>query len=92
MHYAMFHAAKALLTVSPGKNLRKHTAVIAAFGEYWSKTGRIEPEYHRYLLQAFNARNKADYVLGQTHSAEDAQRFYLYAEAMIRRVRQLLES
>ncbi len=39
----------------------KHSAVIAAFGREFIKTGKITPEFHRYLIEAQEARLTADY-------------------------------
>jgi len=45
-YYAMFYAAKALLLLD-GIEVSKHSAVIAAFGREYAKTGKIDPRYHR---------------------------------------------
>lgn len=44
----MLHAAQALLR-EEDLRYRKHASVHAAFGEYFAKTGRIDPRYHRWL-------------------------------------------
>lgn len=60
-YYAMFYVAQALLE-GEGLAFSKHSAVIAALGRYFIKTGRIPEEYHRYLLDAFEARHEGDYA------------------------------
>lgn len=35
--------------------------LIRAFGERFSKTRRLDPKYHRYLIDAFDERQTADY-------------------------------
>lgn len=59
-YYTMFYIAEAFLL---GENLSfsKHSAVISKFGEYFARTGRIAPEFHRHLIQAEQSRIKADY-------------------------------
>ena len=47
-YYAMFHAARALLSAD-GVTFKKHSRVIAAFGERYAKTGKIKVELHRQL-------------------------------------------
>jgi uncharacterized protein (UPF0332 family) len=59
-YYTMFYIAEAFLL---GENLSfsKHSTVISKFGEYFARTGRIPPEFHRHLIQAEQSRIKADY-------------------------------
>lgn len=59
-YYAMFYAAKALLLLD-GIDVSKHSAVAAAFGREYVKTGKIDPRYHRMLLDGFEWRQKSDY-------------------------------
>jgi len=59
-YYALFYTAEALL-VERGKRFRKHSAVHAAFGSQFGKTGLMEPKYHRWLLDAFDRRIVSDY-------------------------------
>jgi uncharacterized protein (UPF0332 family) len=61
-YYAMFYAAQALLTAA-GVEVTKHSAVEAEFGYRFAKTGRIEPRFHRMLLDARKIREIADYDL-----------------------------
>jgi uncharacterized protein (UPF0332 family) len=71
-YYAMFYAAQALLL---GRNLSysKHSAVIAAFGKEFAKTGPLNPKYHRYLIDAQDYRNLCDYGIGPALTAERAE-------------------
>ena len=36
----------------------KHSAVVAAFGREYAKTGKIEPRYHQMLIEDFEWRQK----------------------------------
>ena len=45
-YYAMFYSAKALLIRDGFFSGSKHSAVVAAFGREYAKTGKIEPRYH----------------------------------------------
>lgn len=60
IYYAMFYAAQALLK-SEGIDVIKHSAVESAFGYYFAKPGRIDPKYHRMLIDARKVRETADY-------------------------------
>jgi uncharacterized protein (UPF0332 family) len=46
----MFYVAEAFL-LNKGLAFGKHSAVIAAFGEHFTKTGIVPPEFHRYLMR-----------------------------------------
>lgn len=71
-YYTMFYVASALL-LKHGLTFTKHTNVLAAFGQHLVKTGEVESIYHRYLLEAEKARNKADYDVNMRISAENQQ-------------------
>jgi uncharacterized protein (UPF0332 family) len=59
-YYTMFYVAEALL-LGEGVEYSKHSAVIAAFGERFAKTGRVPPEFHRMMIEAQDSRNAGDY-------------------------------
>jgi len=59
-YYVMFYAAQALLKKS-GVHVVKHSAVVAKFGEHFVKTGEIDPLFHRYMIDAKQKREIADY-------------------------------
>ncbi|MCA9997744.1 MAG: HEPN domain-containing protein [Anaerolineales bacterium] len=45
-YYGMFYIAEAFL-LGEGLTFSSHAAVIAAFGRYFAKTGRVPSEFHR---------------------------------------------
>jgi uncharacterized protein (UPF0332 family) len=59
-YYAMFYAAQALLK-SEGIDVTKHSAVESELGYRFAKTGRIDPKYHKMLINARKIREMADY-------------------------------
>lgn len=59
-YYTMFYIAQAFL-LSEGQSYSKHSAVIAAFGRDFVKAGKIDPKFHRYLIDAQEVRLIADY-------------------------------
>lgn len=61
-YFAMFYAAEALL-LGAGLSYSKHSAVIAAIGQHFARTGRADPELHDYLIKAHEVRNLGDYAL-----------------------------
>lgn len=72
-YYGMFYVAEALLN-EDGLRFRKHGAVHASFGEHFAKTGRLNPKFHRWLLDAFDKRIQGDYGVEAVLTPEDAAR------------------
>jgi uncharacterized protein (UPF0332 family) len=62
-YYAMFYVAEAFLI---GKELAfsKHSAVHAAFGLHFCKTGIVPPQFFRYLEEGMLVRHSGDYGKG----------------------------
>jgi uncharacterized protein (UPF0332 family) len=67
-----------------------NSGVHALFGEHFSKTGRLDPKFHRWLLQTFAGRLQADYsfetvITGNevTTTIEQAREFLASAEALL---------
>ena len=78
----MFYVVQALL-IEQGLSFSSHSAVIAAFGKEFARTGRIDPKYHRYLLDAQDVRNIGDYGIGPTISEDQAQETIRWADEFI---------
>ena len=72
-YYAMFYSARALLCEQGLKDFSKHSAVHAAFGEKFSKSKILNPQFHRWIIQAFDKRLKADYDVDCVLKVEDVQ-------------------
>jgi uncharacterized protein (UPF0332 family) len=88
-YYAMFYVVEALL-LGEGLSFSKHSAVIAAFGQRFAKTGRVPSEYHRYLIQGEASRNVGDYDTGPGLSEADAAEQIAHAEAFVELAERLL--
>jgi uncharacterized protein (UPF0332 family) len=69
-YYAMFYIAEAFLECD-GLSFSKHSAVIAAFGQRYTKTGVVPAEYHHYLIEAQSLRHAGDY--GERDAVNEAQ-------------------
>jgi uncharacterized protein (UPF0332 family) len=59
-YYTMFYLAQAFL-LNLGLSFSKHSAVIAAFGREFVKSGIVPEVFHRYLIEAQEVRLIADY-------------------------------
>jgi uncharacterized protein (UPF0332 family) len=71
-YYAMFYIAESFL-ISDGLSYSSHAAVIAAFGQYFAKTGRVPTKFHRYLIDAQAQRTRGDYDIDPGLSSVDAE-------------------
>lgn len=78
----MFHAAEAVL-LALGLELSTHSATHAAFGLHFSKTGRLAPQLHRYMLDAFDARLTADYDVTVKLRVEQVQEILAHAREFV---------
>lgn len=81
-YYAMFYVAEALL-LEEELSFSKHSAVIAAFGKHFVKTGKISPEYHRFLIEGMDSRNVGDYALHARISKKGASEQIRRAEKFL---------
>lgn len=89
-YYAMFYAAEALLR-SQGLRFHKHGAVHGAFGEHFVKTGLIDQQFHRWLLDAFDQRIIGDYEVTDVLGDDDVARVIAHAEDFLNAALQYLE-
>jgi uncharacterized protein (UPF0332 family) len=64
-YYTMFYIAEAFL-LGQGLAFSRHSALHAAFGEHFVKTGVVPPEFHRYLIRGMEVRHAGDYGRGGT--------------------------
>ena len=81
-YYAMFYVAEALL-LSRNLSFSKHSGVIAAFGEHYSKTGLIDKKFHRFLLDASDIRQTGDYEITEEVPKEAAEELIIQAEEFL---------
>lgn len=87
-YYTMFYLAEAML-LGEGLAFSKHSAVHAAFGERYARTGRVPTELHRYLIEGMEIRHLGDYSTTPV-AAEDAAEQIVRAEAFLKVVTQRL--
>jgi uncharacterized protein (UPF0332 family) len=88
-YYAMFYVAEPLL-LDRNLSFSKHSAVIAAFGMHYAKTGIVPREYHRFLTESLSLRQSADYGQRESVTAEQAQEQIHRAERFLKLAEDLL--
>lgn len=86
IYYVMFYCAEALLLTKDLK-FSKHSAVIAAFGREFVKTGLLSQELHSYLIKGFRERQIGDYETMNLPSIEDAEEMAENAGAFLEATR-----
>jgi uncharacterized protein (UPF0332 family) len=80
--YAMFYVAEALL-LAKDMTFSSHSAVISAFGKEFAKPGTIPGEYHRYLMDAQEARNTGDYQVVSHLTEEETVQHITHPEQLL---------
>ena len=88
-YYAMFYAVLALLAQGK-KETSKHSGAIALFDRDFVKLGIFKKEYSRWLHDAFDLRQRCDYVAEYHASPEDAASTLNNAETFVDRVKDVL--
>ncbi|MCC6475700.1 HEPN domain-containing protein [bacterium] len=89
-YYAMFYAAEAAL-LQKELVYKKHSAVIAAFAENFTRIGILPETLHRFMLDAQNARLSGDYMSEAEMSADEVQLHIDNANYFVGAVRNYLE-
>ena len=88
-YYAMFYLAQAFLE-GEGLSFSKHSAVIAAFGQHFARTGRMPSQYHRYLIEAQALRQSGDHGQRNVVTLEQAETQIGRAESFLELARKMI--
>ena len=86
-YYGIFYAASALL-FSKGKSYGKHSAVLAAFRQYFIKTGEFAKKWSDDYRLIMDSRHTADYELYD--SLENKDVVIVLAKAFVEEVKKWL--
>lgn len=70
----------------------KHSAVHAAFGKQFAKTGLLDPKFHRWLLDAFDTRLQTDYGFEISIDGEHVEQMLQQATEFLQVARSFLKS
>jgi len=90
-YYAMFYVAEALLA-EKGRRFRKHSAVHAAYGEEFAKPSLLDPQFHRWLLDASDKRILGDYGVEAALTQDDVRAMLKHARVFLHAASQYLTS
>lgn len=78
-YYAIFHAIRSVNTLE-GFDSSKHSGVIAFFNQSYVKEGVFDKELSKIIKQAYDYREKADYLDFYIASSEEAGKQIARAE------------
>lgn len=81
-YYTMFYVAEAFL-LGQGLTFSKHAAVISAFGREFANKGIVPVEFHRYILDAQDKRNRGDYSIDANITESQAREQITHAGEFI---------
>lgn len=87
----MFYVAEVFLE-GEGLSFARHSAVIAAFGQQFARTGRVPVKFHRYLIAAEQSQIRADYDIEPNLVQEDAAQLIVRAEQFLEFAQQQIDS
>ena len=88
-YYVMFYAASAVL-LEKNIRLKRHSAVIAAFGREFARTGLLPRELHKWIREAFIARNASDYQLDRDVPSRETDVHIDRAERFLKAIKEVL--
>jgi uncharacterized protein (UPF0332 family) len=77
-YYTMFYLAEALL-LRKGLHFSSHSAVIAAFGKEFAKTGELSSQHHQNLIKAQSIRQISDYGYNEPLPADSVREVIRWA-------------
>lgn len=69
-YYACYHAIQALL-INDGLSCHTHSGLIASFGMYFVKTGKVDVSYGRFMSRLEQLRERSDYNCGYEVSEDE---------------------
>ena len=89
-YYTIFYLAQALL-FAKGLTFSSHSAVVAAYGKEFAKTGLLDSKFHRYIINAQQLRHTGHYGdEGEEVTKEQALECYQWAAEFMQAVRAYL--
>ncbi len=90
-YYTIFYLAQAML-LTKEMTFSKHSAVVAAYGKEFAKTGLLDPKFHRYIIQAQKLRQTGHYgEEGEEVTEAEARESLGWAEEFIEAVKTYLD-
>lgn len=89
-YYAMFYAVLALLATRK-QETSKHSGAISLFDKEFVKSGAFTKDFSRWLHEAFDLRQRADYAIEFQVTREEAEMTLEHAVSFVGEVRTVLD-
>jgi len=87
-YYTMFYLVEALL-LSKGLTFSSHSAVVAAYGKEFAKTGLLDPKFHHCIIVTQKRREVGHYgEENEEVTVEEALESFQWAEEFLQVVKQ----
>ena len=81
-YYALFYTAEALL-LRRGLHFSSHSAVIAAYGREFAKTGDLDQKFHQYMIKSQGVRLTSDYGYIEIVSPISAEQVLIWGHEFV---------
>lgn len=91
-YYAMFHAAKAAVSIEVNKLPRTHKGVHTLFAQHFVATNKVDLSLHRDLTFGFELRLESSYEVDATFGEDVVQQLIAKADGFISQVRNVIGS
>jgi len=89
-YYTIFYLAQAML-LTKELTFSSHSAVVAAYGKEFAKTGLLDPKFHRYIIDAQKLRQTGHYGdEGEEVTEEQAVEAYQWTGEFMEAVKEYL--
>jgi uncharacterized protein (UPF0332 family) len=88
-YYAMFYAVLALLATRK-QETSKHSGAISLFDKEFVKQGAFSTDFSRWLHEAFDLRQRADYAIEYRVTRKEAEMTLEHAVSFVGEVRTVL--
>jgi uncharacterized protein (UPF0332 family) len=88
-YYAMFYAVLSLLATHK-RETSKHSGAISLFDKEFVKSGTFSKDFSRWLHDAFDLRQRSDYVIEAEVTKEDAASTLQHAVLFLSETKQVL--
>lgn len=88
-YYAMFYAVLALLATRK-RETSKHGGAISLFDKEFVKPGTFTKNFSRWLHDAFDLRQRSDYVVGVEVAKEEAENTLQHAVSFVNETKKVL--
>lgn len=88
-YYTMFYLVEAVL-YSKALRFSSHSALVAAYGKEFAKTGILDPKFHQYVLITQKRRETGHYGVEKTVMDEEALESFHWAEEFMQAVKNYL--